>query len=251
MDGIYLIAYQIIIKANAEVLLRPNGLTTNQKTRIDLFGDGSATPSYANLTIGSGNATGASGDTYAGQGWFIAKSGTIRTWRNEQTFYRASDGLVFGLDMVGEWSDTATNITSFDVLANVASGIGAGSNIRIYKLLTTSGVEDASMIGAMRAFLPHQPGPVPVDANFVETTIALAGELIYTTTVTGQPWVRSTSKIVCAPFAVANAGTTEEMVMASGVTVGAKNRVSGVGFDVWAYNPNGMTGTLTVHCVGV
>jgi hypothetical protein len=86
--------------------------------------------------------------------------------------------------------------------------------------------------------------------NFVEVALALDGQLIYTTTVTGQAWVTSTSKIVCSLFAVANGGTTEEMVMASGVNVGVKARVDGVGFDVWAYNPHGFSGTITVHCVG-
>jgi hypothetical protein len=225
-DEVYLLTYRIIkaVGAATNVVVQPNALTTNQLTKIVFGGSSSGSDSYTDLRIiASGSLT--TGDVAEGRFWFAAKTGAIRTGR---AAWADTDGVNLYLhDTAEHWTDTVVNITSLKVLSSQANGIGTGSYLRLYKLRKA-----------------------PAAGNFVEVTVALDGNLIFTATVTGQTWVTATSKIICAVFAVATSGTTEEMAMVSGVTVGAKNRVAGVGFDVWVYNPQGMTGTLTIHAFG-
>jgi hypothetical protein len=81
------------------------------------------------------------------------------------------------------WNETVTNITSITVAANQANGIGTGSNVRIYKLLTASGLaDDAGVMDAHRAMLPH-PQRIPkvqAGANITITENAL-GPIIAST----------------------------------------------------------------------
>jgi hypothetical protein len=88
-------------------------------------------------------------------------------------------------------------------------------------------------------------------ANTVEASIAMtAGAGVYSTTVTGQAWVAADSEIVCAPFGTTADGLTVEQVAAANVTITVANRVAGVGFDVFVFNPFGSHGTHRVHCTG-
>lgn len=89
--------------------------------------------------------------------------------------------------------------------------------------------------------------------NAVEVSINLgsAGGLIYSTTVTGQSWVLSTSNIVCTPAATAADGLTVETVYAAGATAVVSNKVVGTGFDMAVFSPRGATGTYRFSCLGV
>jgi hypothetical protein len=163
--------------------------------------------------------------------------------------------------------------TGGGAVADDASAVLAGVAFQPRPLPPAPPANDSLGILALRALLPHPTPARKVKAgtnvtlvedaegviisaaggagNAAEVTIALDGNLVFTTTVVGQAWVTAASKIVASIFAVANGGTTEEMAMASGCVVGIKNRVAGVGFDLWVYNPNGFSGTLTVHVIGV
>lgn len=86
--------------------------------------------------------------------------------------------------------------------------------------------------------------------NFASTTVVLEGALLYKATITGQSWVTPSSRLVASVYADPVSGTTVEMLAVAGLVVTLANIVNGVGFDVYAYNPNGLTGTVTIHIVG-
>lgn len=130
---------------------------------------------------------------------------------------------------------TALLDTFTDVLKGLAPASGGGTT----NFLRADGTWAATPGGA--------------GGNFVEITLEITDDivgLVYEKVITGQSWVSAASIIVASLFAEDNGGTTEEMVMASGVTIGIKDLVAGTGFTVWCYNPHGFKGTLTVHCVG-
>jgi len=88
--------------------------------------------------------------------------------------------------------------------------------------------------------------------NSVETTLVLSnGSGYFAVTVTGQAWVTSTSEIVCAPLGTTADGLTPEAIAVADLGVSVANRVAATGFDVLVYSPNGLDGTLRVHCIGV
>ena len=87
-------------------------------------------------------------------------------------------------------------------------------------------------------------------ANVVETSIAMTGAGVYSTAVTGQAWVSTSSKIICSTFGTITDGLTPEAVAVAGLTVSWSTPVAGTGFTVWLSNPNGLTGTVRLHCTG-
>lgn len=88
--------------------------------------------------------------------------------------------------------------------------------------------------------------------NAVDTTIAVTSDGVYfTTTVTGQAWVTASSVIVCNAFGTTADGLTPETVAVAAPMVTVANRSAGVGFDVLVSSPNGLEGTLRIHCIGV
>lgn len=231
-DEVYLLVYRLVKNTAAVMLttLRPNGVTTNQRTTYNYSGwqgGGPVSGAFNITTMEIGANGGASGALEFGHLWITAKTGFARMGHGH---WAQSDGAdLLSIVNAMHWTDTAANIVSLDVVADQANGIGAGSYFRLFKLKKTT--------------------PAP---NAAEVTLALtAVGTIFTTTVVGQPWVTATSKLVASLMAVANGGTTPEMVLVSGVVVGTMARVAGVGFDVWAYNPNGFEGTITVHVIGV
>lgn len=228
-DEVYLLVYRIIknVVAFAQTSLRPNGITTNQQSYDSWFGSFSGTGNTTTLLIQS-NGTAAVGGVEAGHMWIHAKTGVSRSISGLRNLWDAGGPTNLTSLIAGRWTDTTTNITSLEVVCDQANGIGAGSYLRLYKLRKAKSAS----------------------GNFVEKTVALDGNLVFTETVTGQSWVSASSKLVASLMAVAVGGTTAEQVKASGVIVGTSNIVAGVGFDVWAYNPNGMVGTITVHITG-
>ena len=89
-------------------------------------------------------------------------------------------------------------------------------------------------------------------SNSVETTISLSGGSGYfSATVNSQTWVATTSEIVCTPFGTTADSLTPEAISVADITVTASDRVAGTSFNINVYNPNGLEGTLRVHCIGV
>jgi hypothetical protein len=135
-DEVYLLAYRII-KAGAgtmQVDLRPNGVTTGQETRNAYNGTGGAGNNNSTTLRITENGSANAGDIYSGWVWIDAKSGVIRTIRASYSMALSGGGGVYFLEAAGAWSDTAANITSIDVVSTLATGIGIGSYLRLYKL---------------------------------------------------------------------------------------------------------------------
>jgi len=87
-------------------------------------------------------------------------------------------------------------------------------------------------------------------ANMVEASVALTDTGFFSTTVTGQAWVTATSIIVCSPLGTTIDGLTPEAVAVGALGVSISSRVAGTGFNVDVFSPNGLTGTVRVHCTG-
>jgi len=92
------------------------------------------------------------------------------------------------------------------------------------------------------------PSTVSVDVNFGS---ASGGEGDIATATVSASWVGASSKIICAPFAVATADHDPEDYALEGITAYATNISAGVGFDVIARAPNNTFGTYTIHCMGL
>lgn len=139
-DAEYILRGQIINNSGSlcGIVLRPNGVTTNLKSgQASLSGTGvfqgsTNTLRFANIPTGGT------------QGFTInihAKKNT-----NSQALPFTFDGSVGSLDGAGVgavfvsggvWSETSTEMTSLDVFAEVANGIGNGSYLCLYKLAQT------------------------------------------------------------------------------------------------------------------
>lgn len=123
----------------------------------------------------------------------------------------------------------APNLTT----SNVRSLQEAGDTL-------TSTTVDTSVVEA----LPQEVHAVACKVDFG------SGSDMARTTIVGQPWVKSTSRIV-ARIAGSTSDHDEEDALLEGVQVIATNFVAGVGFDVLAHAPDETFGTFNVHCVGV
>ena len=126
-DGLYLIVYRILQGAAGSVTTcQPNGISSNQSTGGVYSGAGVGTILTSALQI-AGNS-----DSEIGQCWFDAATGMDRTGRFNS--FEWTGGSPYMVDGRWLWLDDTTNITSLDIVASVASGIDAGSYVRLYKL---------------------------------------------------------------------------------------------------------------------
>lgn len=137
VDEIYLLVYSIrkAVVAGHFVTVRPNGVTTGQEVRGRYDGTGgSAAWNFTDLRI-VWNGSVATTDVDAGTAWIDAHTGVHRTVRAAWASGRTAE--VYSMSAVGRWTNTADNITSIAVVSDQANGIGAGSYLRLYKLLKT------------------------------------------------------------------------------------------------------------------
>ncbi|MBW2690999.1 MAG: hypothetical protein JRE57_00015 [Deltaproteobacteria bacterium] len=112
--------------------LRPNGVTANQ-TGARIFGGSSLDDAtLTSLLI----AAPISGDENSGRCWLTAKTGQNRFFHGQDAQISASADYVILTS--GRWADTATNITSLDVTASVASAIKQGARFSLYRLKRTN-----------------------------------------------------------------------------------------------------------------
>lgn len=126
-DGLYLIVYRILQGAAGSVTTcQPNGISSNQSTGGVYSGASAGTILTSTLQL-AGNS-----DSEIGQCWFDAATGMDRTGRFNS--FEWTGGSPYLVDGRWLWLDDTTNITSLDIVASVASGIDAGSYVRLYKL---------------------------------------------------------------------------------------------------------------------
>lgn len=120
--------------------------------------------------------------------------------------------------------------------------------------LTTTNVSTAREAGDTLVVTTANTAVVealPQVAHAVSVTVDFGGGSDFArTTVTGQPWVKSTSRIT-ACFASSSDDHDAEDSLLEQLGVKVTTLVDGVGFDVIAHAPEGTTGLYTVHVVGV
>jgi hypothetical protein len=137
-DEVYFLAYKTIKNVAGTLLttLRPNGVTTNQNTVYSYFGlvaGAGASGSGNTSTLQIGNNGQPPGSVEVGQVWLAAKAGTRRVGHGQWAQSDTTNTLLSLLSAL-HWTDTATNITSLDVVGDLANGLGAGSYFRLYRL---------------------------------------------------------------------------------------------------------------------
>jgi len=132
-DEVYFAVFRIVkaVAAAITVVLKPNGITTNQVTKGTIDGTGSGSISTSTLQIVA-NGSGTTGDVDHGTLPIDAKTGVIRTARLNSL--EAAGSSAYVIDAALSWNETATNITSIDVVCDQANGIAAGSYVRLYKV---------------------------------------------------------------------------------------------------------------------
>jgi hypothetical protein len=169
-----------------------------------------------------------------GYGVYVADSGTSGTITNDWGVYQAGtesnnfNGQVIVSNKGVEFTESDTNPTC------------AAGNYTVYADLSETRLKKCQN-GTVTDLAPTP----------VEVSIALTDAGYYSATVTGQSWVTTTSNIVCSPFATTADGLTDEAISAGELTVLASDRVAGTGFNVNVYSPNGLSGTVRIHCIGV
>ena len=146
VDGEYIIAGNVISAASFDgLLLRPNGISTNQgvTTLGDVLASGADTLQSTNtatsllLAWDNGGVMGV-GSLYSFECCLQAATGMTRGFRGQYSSVSASNNYKGIFTVGGGWKDLSTVITSLDVVANVASSIGAGSSIRLYRRTTNN-----------------------------------------------------------------------------------------------------------------
>ena len=146
VDGIYLIEFNLRRDAantttDFDLYLNPNGLVTTQNSRQVNTNTGPGLSDVARLRIAK-VAVVSNFDQILGSCRFFAKtngfprnilgSGIVTDDTN-------ADGDHINMLYGGTWLDTATNVTSIELEASVASNIGIGSEFRLYRLTEQSG----------------------------------------------------------------------------------------------------------------
>lgn len=140
-DEIYILSGRIKngTASSCRYEIRPNGITTNQNTAIAEF-TGSA---INHLDIGAlvmARETFGSGTVLFFNTIHARKAeggNALERYVRVRSSFRSGAATVYGDIMAGIWDETATNITSLDIVATVASGIGAGSRIALFRIHST------------------------------------------------------------------------------------------------------------------
>ncbi len=134
-DGSYLLVFQLIKGAAGFItyVIRPNGLTTNQKSYYNTLGVSTSTTTDMQIASSGGSI----GDKVRGDCFIDALTGAFRTGRGEDNQYSA--GTIYKTIRTQIWDDDSTNITSIDIVADTAAGIKAGSVFTLYRLSKSTG----------------------------------------------------------------------------------------------------------------
>ena len=115
---------------------------------------------------------------------------------------------------------------------------------------TGTGVTCSDVGGVTQCNIPGSSG----SGNFVEVSVDFGtGNTNVSTTVTGQSWVTSTSKIICSPTMLSTSDRAEgaEDAIIEGITVAVHSRSAGTGFTLSAAAAQGRAyGAYKIHCTG-
>lgn len=139
-DQMWVFFYRMVKDASGAqtTYFRPNGTTTNQRSRWYYTGSGGFVSNNTDTAGGlvlSPNG-GSANETDAGFGMIHCKKDFLRSAR---WFYNESNTTdLFVVSAGWRWNETSTNITSFDLLSTATNGIGAGSYLRLYRVRRTA-----------------------------------------------------------------------------------------------------------------
>lgn len=129
-------------------------------------------------------------------------------------------------------------------------------SIQIARTVLDTGVTTVANVTVSNATpLAHEVPPIvhAVTCTVDFGDVGGTGSDMALTTVTGQPWVSSTSSKfipqVCGRPDVS--GVDDEDALLDQVRAVVTNIVNGVGFDVVAHAPEGTNGQFLVHVIGV
>ncbi len=131
--------FSITIAAASQVLpfvrytIRPNGLTTNQKTTSHHAAFTESSFTYPDMAFISERFSESSGVIY-----LFATPGKARTFYSDSNNTPRSAGQLLQVGLTasfGHWTDTVTDITSLDICSSLAnSGLNAGAVFTLYKI---------------------------------------------------------------------------------------------------------------------
>jgi hypothetical protein len=132
VDGMYEIEFQLNRDAGSNLDLRPNGLTTNQRT---VFTDWNSTSAPTNIGVAALRfATSMQRPNVWGMGRLWAKTGNNRGFEMDCQEMTGTSGTSWSRWWgEGYWADSVTNITSLELFNSSAGGFGVGSQVSLWK----------------------------------------------------------------------------------------------------------------------
>lgn len=121
------------VSALVRYTIRPNGLTTNQKTTAR---HASASPAPVNFTYPDMAFLSERFSMTSGIIYLFARTGKARTFYSDSNWCPLDFANNVGVfSSFGQWTDTVTDITSLDVCSSLANGgLNAGALFTLYKI---------------------------------------------------------------------------------------------------------------------
>ena len=138
-DGEYMLLFRFRTSQALEAFytIEPNGISANQNTiRQIIIATGVSTATFPTLLLASAGTN--TDKQWIGIAYFDAKTGTtarqiISDSNTRLTNLTIAAGGLRRATFAGSWDDTTTNITSLDIVCDIANGIGSGSQLCLYK----------------------------------------------------------------------------------------------------------------------
>lgn len=138
-DSAYMLVWSIINNAGANVFysVQPNGVTSNQGGTFSNWTTTFNSSTTSALTVGNGLD---GGNSYGVAYFYASKSidSIARkrgTW-SQGTYTSAAAAASGTFVSSGIWNESSTNVTSIEFESDSANGIGDGSRVCLYKLVT-------------------------------------------------------------------------------------------------------------------
>ncbi len=149
-------------------------------------------------------------------------------------------------------SHTTSEISGLDAGADFTAGVLPAARGGVGVALPTCAGTDKLTANGTQVSCAADVSGGGGGGNSVEVSVNLGDGtgLIYFTTVTGQAWVTSSSRVVCQPQATTADGQTAETYYVAGLQPVVGNLVNGTGFDLAVTSPRGASGTYRFSCIG-
>ena len=136
-DQEYICRYRIVSSevSNADFVLQPNGVSTNQDS--DYLSTSATGGTLPELRMGGGVAS--TDQEYHGEFSIHAKSGRDRSYYcREVNFNSLTNTVALGRHHHGVWGDDAAVITALDIVGSAALSIGPGSTFELFRRTSTN-----------------------------------------------------------------------------------------------------------------